>query len=439
MALSRFDVGFTLKHNQRVVFDLKPALQIQEKEQRVALLCGKEFIDNSLALDIESAGLALQGWLGLPTFSRSQADTQFFYVNGRLIRDKLINHAVRLAFQDVMFHGRHPVFVLYLTMDPRLVDVNAHPAKLEVRFRESRAIHDFIHRRLKQLLTDVRPEDNYTEQANFTHSTGAASPSSPNFAASTSSQASSYRHMQQRPITMNVAEQSRGYSQNSPAAYYAMAPSSFNDSGERSSAKDISGSDQDIPPLGFAIAHLHNTYILAESAKGLVLVDAHAAHERITYEKLKEQNATGSIPAQPLLIPQKLQVSLQEMAAFEENQSLLNEMGVELSAAGPDALLIRSVPVILPTNDAEVLVRKILQDLLHTGVSLSVEEACHEVLASMACHGSVRANRRLTEVEMNALLRDMEQTENSGQCNHGRPTWVLLDQKQLDSFFLRGQ
>lgn len=436
MALSRFDVGFTLKHNQRVIFDLKPAIQIDEKEQRVALLCGKEFINNALSIDIESGGLALQGWLGLPTFSRSQADTQFFYVNGRLIRDKLINHAVRLAFQDVLFHGRHPVFVLYLTIDPRLVDVNAHPAKLEVRFRESRAIHDFIHRRLKQLLTDVRPEDNYTEQANFIGSTSSLPPQQQTGFASSMSQSSKYRDMQQRPMQMKVAD---SYSQNTPAAYYEMAAKGMHDvAGSGVDPSEISG-DQDVPPLGFAITHLHNTYILAESSKGLVLVDAHAAHERIIYEKLKHQNLTGNIPAQPLLIPQKLTVSVQEMNAFEENKSLLNDLGVELSAAGPEALLIRSIPVLLPTNDTEELVRKLLQDLIETGVSLGVEEACHAVFASMACHSSVRANRRLTELEMNVLLRDMEQTENSGQCNHGRPTWVLLDQKQLDSFFLRGQ
>lgn len=436
MALSRFDVGFSLKHNQRVVFDLKPAMQTAEKEQRVALLCGKEFINNALSIDIASGGLSLQGWLGLPTFSRGQADTQFFYVNGRLIRDKLINHAVRLAFQDVLFHGRHPVFVLYLTIDPRLVDVNAHPAKLEVRFRESRAIHDFIHRRLKQLLTDVRPEDNYTEQSGFIGSANTPAAQQQTGFASSVSQPSNYRHMQQRPMHMNIAD---SYSQNSPAAYYEMAAKGMHevpDSGVKSSE---AVADQDIPPLGFAIAHLHNIYILAESAKGLVLVDAHAAHERITYEKLKRQNLTGNIPAQPLLIPQKLNVSMQEMNAFEENQRLLNNLGVELSAAGPDALLIRSIPVLLPTNDSEELVRKLLQDLIETGASLGVEEACNAVFASMACHGSVRANRRLTEMEMNVLLRDMEQTENSGQCNHGRPTWVLLDKKQLDSLFLRGQ
>ena len=418
MALSRFDVEFTLKHNQRQVIDLKPALSDEQKDQRVSLLCGDGFAQQSVRIDVVNGALALQGWVGLPTYSRSQADMQFFYVNGRLIRDKLINHAVRLAYQDVLFHGRHPVYVLYLTIDPVLVDVNAHPAKLEVRFRESKAVHDFVYRRVKQLLTDVRPADQYPVQQPQVDSTlPLSAPSS----------------MQQRHIPMSVAEPSVSYS--SGMAYSAprqgAAPTAF--------ASNSGQTDGAIPTMGFAIAHLHNTYILAESEKGLVLVDTHAAHERIVYEKMKKQYDAGDMPSQPLLIPQKVQLSDEEMLVFEQHQHMLDELGLGLSSSGPNTLLVRAIPVLLALDDAEKLVRDLLQDLAQTGETKSVQDACYTVLGNMACHGSIRANRRLTEMEMNALLRDIEQTDNSGQCNHGRPTWVLLNVQQLDALFLRGQ
>lgn len=419
MALSRFDVGFSLKHNQRQIIDLKPAISNEQKDQRVGLLCGEEFVKQSLNIDVINGGLGLQGWVGLPTYSRSQADMQFFYVNGRLIRDKLINHAVRLAYQDVLFHGRHPVYVLYLTIDPTLVDVNAHPAKLEVRFRESKAVHDFVYRRIKQLLTEVRPADH---------------PAVKTIQPQMAEQSVSYNEMQQRHMPMSIAEPAVRYS---GASYTAPGVSrSHPASYQPQPAKREEGA---MPPMGFAIAHLHNTYILAESDKGLVLVDTHAAHERIIYEKLKKQYDAGSMPTQPLLIPQRVELSAEEMLVLEQSQSLLDGLGVELSASGPRTVLVRAIPVLLTVNDAEKLVRDMLQDLAETGESKSVQDACNTVLGNMACHSSIRANRRLTEIEMNVLLRDMEQTENSGQCNHGRPTWVLLNGQQLDALFLRGQ
>ena len=417
MALSRFDVGFCLKHNQRVVINAKPAIEFDDKAQRVGMLCGKDFVENSISLDVENGELALQGWVGLPTYSRSQTDMQFFYVNGRLIRDKLINHAVRMAYQDVLFHGRHPVYVLYLSINPRLVDVNAHPAKLEVRFRESRAVHDFVYRRIKQILTDARPDD-YIPQVAYQAPSGVDSPG--------------YQNMQQSSMPLSVAEPTQQYFAHAHAHAHGSTT-------ERAYSSDNDAEQNGAPTMGFAIAHLHNTYILAESQKGLVLVDTHAAHERIVYEKLKKQYDTGQLAAQPLLIPQKIHVSIDEMAIYEQNEALFSELGVEVSASGPDSLLIRSIPVLLSTDNAEKLVRDLFQDIIATGESASVKEACYTVLGNMACHNSIRANRRLTEMEMNALLRDMEKTDNSGQCNHGRPTWVLLDAKQLDSLFLRGQ
>lgn len=418
MALSRFDVGFSLKHNQRQVMDLKPALTNEQKDHRVGLLCGDGFVHESIDVDVINGDLALQGWVGLPTYSRSQADMQFFYVNGRLIRDKLINHAVRLAYQDVLFHGRHPVYVLYLSIDPTLVDVNAHPAKLEVRFRESKAVHDFVYRRIKQLLTDVRPSDHYAVKT---------------LEPTLTEMPKTYADMQQRPIPMPIAEPSSNYNR-------AESFSSPNMSSSASAFKmPVTHASGETPPMGFAIAHLHNTYILAESESGLVLVDTHAAHERIVYEKMKKQYDAGDMPSQPLLIPEKIQLSDEEMLVFEQYQSMLDGLGLNLSVSGPNTILVRAIPVLLAVEGVEALVRNILTDLAQTGESNSIKEACYEVLGNMACHGSIRANRRLTEVEMNALLRDMEQTDNSGQCNHGRPTWVLLNAKQLDSLFLRGQ
>jgi DNA mismatch repair protein MutL len=418
MALSRFDVGFSLKHNQRQVIELKPALSNEQKDQRVGLLCSQGFVEQSIEVGVINGDLGLQGWVGLPTYSRSQADMQFFYVNGRLIRDKLINHAVRLAYKDVLFHGRHPVYVLYLTIDPTLVDVNAHPAKLEVRFRESKAVHDFVYRRIKQLLTDTRPADHFSIKT-MQPSEASSSPA--------------YAEMQQRHMPMSIADSAVRYAGKPSYQMPAMTPR------VNAFAGHADHQDHAPPPMGFAIAHLHNTYILAESEKGLILVDTHAAHERIVYEKLKKQYDAGDMPAQPLLIPQKIQLSDEEMQLFEQHQSLLEGLGLELSAAGPNTLLVRAIPVLLALDDAEKLVRDILQDLDATGESNSVQQACYDVLASMACHGSIRANRRLTDVEMNALLRDIEQTDNSGQCNHGRPTWVLLNAHQLDALFLRGQ
>lgn len=418
MALSRFEVGFCLKHNQRPVMELKPALNVEEQEQRVGLLCGDGFAHESLEIDVVNGELGLQGWIGLPTYSRSQADMQFFYVNGRLIKDKLINHAIRLAYQDVLFHGRHPVYVLYLSIDPTLVDVNAHPAKLEVRFRESKAVHDFVYRRVKQLLTDVRPSDHYAIKT---------------LDGDLAKDLSGVRSMQQPLSPLSITE---------PTVTYGKGPSyeKLNPQPASGPLSTVTAQTEGVPaPLGYAIAHLHNTYILAESEQGLVLVDTHAAHERIVYEKMKKQYDAGEMPSQPLLIPQKIQLSDEETRVFEQHQTLINGLGLDLSLSGPNALLIRAIPVLLALDDAEELVRNLLNDLTQTGETQSVQDACYTVLGNMACHGAVRANRRLTEMEMNALLRDIEQTENSGQCNHGRPTWVLLNVKQLDALFLRGQ
>ena len=430
MALSRFETGFLLRHNQREVLALKPAFGQSEREGRVALMCGEAFLENALAVDFSASGLRLSGWVGLPTFSRSQPDMQFFYVNGRAVKDKLVTHAVRQAYHDVLYHGRQPVYVLYLELDPALVDVNAHPAKLEVRFRDSRLVHDFLFRALHRTLADERPG---VASSSSSPSPQPLSPGErglealpPIHAASARLSQSFPRPARQPSLPLQVAESIRAY-----ADLYS--PSKETQSGE------LPEENQAHPPLGHAIAHLHAIYILAETRNGLVLVDGHAAHERITYEKLKKQHQAGGISSQPLLLPMRIRLSAAEADLAEEFSEQFAQLGLELTRSGVDTVLVRAVPALLSGADVESLVRDALADLSQHGRSLRLEQALNAVLATMACHGSVRAHRRLTIPEMNALLREMEATENGGQCNHGRPTWIELSAKDLDKFFLRGQ
>lgn len=414
MALSRFATGFVLRHNQREILSLKPALEQREREGRVALLCGEGFIDNALCVEFESSGLRLSGWVGLPTFSRSQPDMQFFYVNGRLVRDKLVTHAVRQAYEDVLYHGRQPVYVLYLDMDPAQVDVNAHPAKLEVRFRDSRLAHDFLFRALQKTIADERPGDRPVAEV----------PALAQEAVPPPRPAHTFTYApRQASLPLDVKETLQALN-----TLYSPTP-----------AKEPEPRAESHPPLGQAIAHLHNIYILAETANGLVMVDAHAAHERVTYEKLKRQYQAGGVPSQPLLLPVSVKVSEAEADLAEAHAEAFARLGLDLSRMGPDALLVRAVPALLAGTDAESLLRDALADLNQHGRSPRLEQVLNGVLATMACHGSVRARRRLTIPEMNALLREMEATPNSGQCNHGRPTWIELSGKDLDRFFLRGQ
>lgn len=436
MALSRFDIGFTLLHNQKEILSLKPAISQSEQERRVAGICGSAFIENSVKIDFAASGLQLTGWVGLPTFSRSQQDMQFFYVNGRLVRDKLVSHAVKQAYQDVLFHGRHPVFVLYLTLDPSLVDVNAHPAKLEVRFREGRLVHDFLFSALHRSLADLRPGHSVAQQAesgSLPQTQAVADvkadnvvwlgdSKTPQQSRPASGSAYASRLPQQASLPLHVEE--------SIQAYASLYPKS---------ESVVSLAQSEAKPLGHAIAHLHNVYILSETPDGIILVDAHAAHERVTYERLKRQYQNGTVPSQPLLLPIKIKVSVSEADLAEDQHQFFLALGFELNRSGPETIVLRSVPVLLSNADVETLIRDVLADLIEHGMSQRIQERYNEILATMACHGAVRAHRRLTVDEMNALLRDMEQTERIGQCNHGRPTWVELSTSDLDKFFLRGQ
>lgn len=416
LALSHFDTAFELRHNQKQNIRLQAAESAEAMTQRVSDVCGKAFVEQSIFFDESRAGLRLWGWIGLPTFSRSQADMQYFYVNGRAVRDKLVIHAVRQAYQDVLYHGRQPAYVVNLELDPKLVDVNAHPAKTEVRFRETRLIHDFIFRTLQRVIAAVTP----TEQVR---------------------QIEPQLDQNNQP----VFEEGSIKLQTSGSPPYESAVGTVNEqlAGYTTMAKaaaSVASAEEESPyPLGFAIAQLHGIYILAQNEAGLVLVDMHAAHERITYERLKTGYDAADLKVQPLLVPLQLNVSAREADLVEQEQILLKEIGLQLDRSGPEKITLRALPSILKKDNAESLVRDVIADCVSHGESTRIKEAMNEILSSMACHGSVRANRLLTIPEMNTLLRDMERTERSGQCNHGRPTWVQLSIEQLDKLFLRGR
>jgi DNA mismatch repair protein MutL len=426
LALSRFDTGLTLLHNQKEILTLKPAVTDVEQEQRIAGICGSAFIDNAVKIDFEASGLRLSGWVGLPTFSRSQQDMQFFYVNGRLIRDKLVSHAIKQAYQDVLFQGRHSVFVLYLTLDPALIDVNAHPAKTEVRFREGRLVHDFLFSALHRSLANIRPGK--TTAATYTATE--FKPTSDSGSRQLPSTQPSYRFQrppQQATLPLHVSEDRQAYRQLPSASVSDTQP------------VQQPQAEQEHPPLGYALAHIHAVFILAETKTGVILVDAHAAHERVTYERLKQQYGEGVVPSQPLLLPIKLNVRSVEADLVEQHSEFFTSLGFELNRSGPEAIILRSIPALLGQHDVDTLIRDVLADMVEHGTSSRIQEQSNHILSTIACHSAVRAHRRLTIAEMNALLRDMERTERSGQCNHGRPTWVELSAQDLDKFFLRGQ
>lgn len=434
MALSRFDVAFKLSHNGRVVLHL-PSVPADDA-RRLKMVCGDNVPDNSVHFSEQREGMRLSGWAGLPSFSRSQADMQYFFLNGRLIRDKTIIHAVRLGYQDVLFHGRHPIYVLYLEMDPAAVDVNVHPTKHEVRFRDSRSVHSFVFRTLQGVLGASAGS---TGSLQVDAEQGAAVPRPINPNQIHQQNAIPYQSSA-APNPQRVQEELHAYSQIAESVFRPSAESPEALGLAQQAAAPSSSSDpENIPPMGFALAQLKGIYILAENAQGLVLVDMHAAHERITYERLKSAMEQAEVAQQPLLVPVTLQVSDSEIMAWQEQPELFSKLGLEVEQLDEKVLVIRAVPQILVNADVSQLVRDVLSDLVAFEQSSRVEEMVHEILSSMACHGSVRANRLLSLSEMNALLRDMEATERSGQCNHGRPTWVQMSLGQLDSWFKRGQ
>jgi DNA mismatch repair protein MutL len=440
IALSRFDVQFSLTHNQRAIRKLLPASSDQEKQRRVAGVCGPAFVESSVFVEMEGQGLRLWGWVSLPTFSRSQADLQYFYVNGRIIRDKLVTHAVKQAYRDVLFHGRHPAYVLYLELTPSAVDVNVHPTKHEVRFRDSRLVHDFLFSSLHKALAELRPSDRLADNAqNNGHEddpfvamrSGSAAG---NFAANPDSNFAAGNFSDQSSLSL-AEPASNNYSYRSSTGQLAAGAIQ---SQLKNFAKLTAG-DSEVPPLGYAIAQLHGIYILAQNKEGLITVDMHAAHERITYERMKTACQNEELKMQPLLVPLSIAVSQSEADCAETEREALLSIGIELERAAAESIVVRQVPSILRNANIEQLVRDVLSDVLEYGSSDRIQAHQDELLSTMACHGSVRANRHLTIPEMNALLRDMEATERSGQCNHGRPTWVYQGLDELDKLFLRGQ
>jgi DNA mismatch repair protein MutL len=420
LAISHPAVGFKLLHNQKVIYQLRPAVNGQDRQQRLAMLCGKSFADSLIEIEIETEGHRLSGWVALPTFNRSQADMQYFFVNQRMVKDKLVSHAVRQAYQDVMFHGRHPAFVLSLEMDSRQLDVNVHPQKHEVRFRNSRLVHDFVYRSLHQALANVEPEQQLASPA-FAMQQAAAGVA-PVYSQQSGLGFNQYNRFQ-RPAS--IAERNTAYAS-------LLSPSPLDDISEKAD-------DREIPPLGYAIAQLKGIYVLAENAAGMIVVDMHAAHERIVYERMKQNADQEDVIKQPLLVPISLSVSQAEADLVEENEALFEHLGFAVERLGVEQIRIRAIPALLKNADTEQLVRDVLADFIEYGRSERIQQYENELLSTMACHASVRANRLLSIDEMNALLRDIEQTERSGQCNHGRPTWKQLSLDQLDKFFKRGQ
>jgi DNA mismatch repair protein MutL len=409
IALSRADIALTLQHNARAQWHLKA----QSPAERVAALLGDEFCAAALAIDEASAGLRLHGRVGLPALSRAARAPQYFFVNGRFVRDRLLAHAVRQAYEDVLHHERHPAFVLFLEIDPAQVDVNVHPTKIEVRFRDARAIHQFVFHALNKALAQT--------------AAGEAAAHSADNSGSGLAYATLPAYSRQERMGLGVAQAAGFYDTLFGSRPAPVAPQSLH------------AQDNAAPPLGFALAQLAGVYVLAQNEQGLVIVDMHAAHERIMYEKLKRALDERQIPMQPLLVPATFPADALDVATAEENRELMQQLGFDLSAVSPTTLAARGIPVMLQDADAQTLARDVLHEIREFGASRVLTERRDELLGTMACHAAVRANRRLTVPEMNALLREMEETERSGQCNHGRPTWHQISMPELDRLFLRGR
>ena len=445
LALARPDVELRVSHNGKASRRYKPGDLYSDA--RLGETLGEDFAGQAVRVDHAGAGLRLHGWIAQPHYSRASTDQQYLYVNGRSVRDRSVAHAVKMAYGDVLFHGRQPAYVLFLELDPTRVDVNVHPAKHEVRFRDSRLVHDFVYRTLKDALADTRAGMSAQEigasaigAPASTDEGGPAWPGQPAAGTPGTGQGDgnfgSWRP-RQSPLGLQVAE--------APAAYAALyaGPAGFQvDSLPPTPTENglpVTRADAGVPPLGYAIAQLHGIYILAENAEGLIVVDMHAAHERIGYERLKNAHDGIGLHAQPLLVPITLAVGERDADTAEREAATLVELGFDVTRAGPASLHVRSIPALLANAEPEGLLRDVLTDLREHGQSRRIATARDELLSTMACHGAVRANRRLTVPEMNALLRDMEITERSGQCNHGRPTWARFSLAEIDRWFLRGR
>ncbi len=402
LSLSNLDVGFTISGTTTKEKILAPGYT----EDRLKLAFSGDFVNESIYVDSETDGLSLRGWIGLPALNRRWADQQFFCVNGRPVRDKLIGHAVKQAYSDVMFHGRNPVFALFLELPRAMVDVNVHPTKHEIRFREQRTVHDFIFGTLNKLLREVRPSSQSQNELveNSTKSTQSVD---------------------------TIGAQSIDLDFGAPSILKKTQTLEVISSNANLSAQS--------EPMGFALGHLHGVYILAQNDQGLIIVDAHAAHERVLYEKLKVEFDKGTMPTQPLLVPLSIDLSLEEVNLLDDLSEELVRSGIGIDRIGDRSILLREIPALLRKENIEKAARDMFSELVQFGVNHELERRQLDQLATIACHGAVRANRKLELVEMNGLLRDMEVTENAGLCNHGRPTYFKYDMAKLDQLFLRGR
>ncbi|MFW5954261.1 MAG: DNA mismatch repair endonuclease MutL [Guyparkeria sp.] len=433
LALANPRVSFSLVHNGRGVLDL-PAVEADDLDRRIASTLGRGFLDQAREIDAAASGLALRGLVASPQYARSSTDQQLFFVNGRVVRDRLIAHAVRRAYADVLHQARHPAYVLSLWLDPTAVDVNVHPTKAEVRFRDARGIHDFLFQAVHRAL--AAPAAGRGDRQD------GAGPSVPVTDAGRppADPARGGYAGPGRPAVPAPGGSGQAY-----LALLRQGQVGGSPAGAPAEVREPSPTEDDTPPLGYAVAHLGGVYVLAQNREGLVIVDAHAAAERVTYERLKEKYRQQGLGGAPLLLPVDLHVSPGEADAFEDFRDVFAAAGVVLDRVGPERVRVREVPVMLREADIESLVREMLAELRQVPLapdaarSSVIDEHIDEILSTMACHGSVRANRRLGIEEMNALLRDMERTERSDQCNHGRPTWRILSMQELDRWFMRGQ
>lgn len=440
LALAHPGIAFAARHNGRAQLSV-PA---QTATERVAAILGDSFVVTAAGVAAESGSLRLAGWGARPAYAENRSgragrDAQYVFVNGRFVRDRVITHALRAAYRDVLHHDAQPSYVLWLTLDPRAVDVNVHPTKIEVRFRESGAVHEFVRHALDKALSS-------TAQQQVPVSAAARlglplpdiermPPGEGSIAAGSSANMANGAWQGGAGTRVTGTQQSLGLRVGESLAFYEKL---FGTAAQGTPAPLPPADESGAPPLGFALAQLHGVYILAQNRSGLVLIDMHAAHERILYEKLKS-TYRERVPVQPLLLPQGFAAERLEVSTVEEHGETLREIGFDLGVLSPTSLAIRGVPGLLAQSDATALARAVLRDLREFGGSRVLTEQRDELFSTMACHGAVRANRALTVAEMNALLREMEETERSGQCNHGRPTWYQLTMKELDALFMRGR
>ena len=431
IALARFDVEFILQHNAKTIFHFPQAHHESELRARLQKILGTAFAEQSVWFSKKIEDIAVSGWLGLPTISRSQPDMQYCYVNGRVVRDKTLSHAMRQAYNDVLYQDRQPCYILYLDIATEKVDVNVHPAKHEVRFRDQRLIHDFVHVAVKRVLAELSPETvtNLAEHQRQLRDDKRVGNSPPSVAVNTATQP-----------RLNLSADNRS-SVAMSRDFYRQVAEHIQPFAEHAEANNINKTNDDtvMPPLGEAVCQVHGVYIVALNTAGLVLVDMHAAHERITYEHLKAAHCKQGVHSQSLLVPEMLEVSEKEADVCESHTETLQEIGFGVERVGLCSLRIKRVPSLLKGIDHSRLLADVLSDFIEHGTSERIANNINEVLSTMACHGAIRANRKLSVDEMNVILRDIESTERSGQCNHGRPTWLQISMDQLDKLFKRGQ